>query len=347
MTRFSLALLTTAALIACSPVEPAQMGEALATVPTSTKTAHTDHSYFPVKRCMNIGNALEAEYEGAWGYTVRRQDLAAIATAGFDTIRLPVRWDLRTQTRPPYKIEQALFNRVDEVIAWANALGLGVILDVHHFETLSTDMTGETPRFLAIWKQIAEHYKDAPDTLYFELFNEPTADAGMGQTNALYAKALPIIRATNPTRPVIIGGNRWNSVDTLADVIFPDDPYLVATFHDYGPHAFTHQGAQWDPNPPPIGRGWGSRADKAELKETYDIARKFQARSGLPVFVGEFGVIDNVPIAKRAEWTKLRRQAMEREGYGWCAWDLVGRFASYDEEAEQWLPGMKDAFFGR
>ena len=331
------------ALIACNPVESAQLGDA----PLKPPATLTNQSYFPVKRCMNIGNALEAEYEGAWGYSVRRKDLAAIAQAGFDTIRLPVRWDLRTQSRAPYVIAPELFARVDEVIGWANSLGLGVVLDIHHFETLSTDMMRETPRFLAMWKQIAAHYKDAPDTLYFELFNEPTADADMAQTNALYAKALPLIRATNPTRPVIIGGNRWNAIDTLDDVAFPDDLYMVATFHDYGPHAFTHQGAQWDPNPPPIGRGWGSRADKDDLKETYDMARAFQNRTGLPVFVGEFGVIDNVPVKKRAQWTKLRRQAIEREGYSWCAWDLVGRFASYDKDKEQWLPGMLDAFFGR
>lgn len=301
--------------------------------------------YFPVKRCMNIGNALEAEHEGAWGYIIRKQELRAIAEAGFDTIRLPVRWDLNTQESPPYKIAPALFDRVDEVIGWAQGLGLGVVLDVHHYETLSTDMAAQTPRFLAIWDQIARHYKNASDTVYFELFNEPTDKADMSAANALYAKVLPIIRRSNPVRPVIMGGNRWNSVDTLSKVDFPNDPYLVATFHDYGPHAFTHQGAQWDPNPPPIGRTWGSRADKAELSETYDIARAFQAKTGLPVFVGEFGVIDNVPLKKRAEWTKTRRKTIEAEGYSWCAWDMVGRFAVYDKEKGRWLPGMKDAFF--
>lgn len=339
-----IAIMSCAALAACSPVEQAKTGDGA--VPQAA-AATASQSYFPVKRCMNIGNALEAEYEGAWGYTIRREELAAIASAGFDTIRLPVRWDLRMDTRPPYRVDPALFARVDEVIGWAQGLGLGVILDVHHYKALSTDMARETPRFLALWNQIARHYKGASDTVFFELFNEPTADAEMAQTNALYAKAVPIIRASNPKRPIIIGGNRWNGVDTMKDTVFPNDPYMVATFHDYGPHEFTHQGAQWDPNPPPIGRGWGSRADKAELKDTYNIARNFARQTGLPVFVGEFGVIDNVPLKTRVKWTKLRRQAMEAEGFGWCAWDLVGRFASYDIESGQWLPGMEDAFFGR
>jgi endoglucanase len=269
-----------------------------------------------------------------------------VAKAGFDTIRLPVRWDLQTQVQPPFKINAALFDRVDEVIGWAQGLGLGVILDVHHFETLSTDMTAQTPRFLAIWDQIARHYKDASGTVYFELFNEPTDKADMAQTNALYAKVLPVIRRSNPVRPVILGGNRWNSIDTLGDVNFPKDPYLVATFHDYGPHEFTHQGAEWDPNPPPIGRTWGRRADRVELKDTYDMARQFAVKTGMPVFVGEFGVIDNVPLAQRAKWTKIRREAMEAEGFGWCSWDLVARFASYDVKTGTWLPEMKDALLG-
>ena len=305
-----------------------------------------EQSYFPVKRCINIGNALEAEHEGAWGYIIRKQELRAIAEAGFDTIRLPVRWDLKAQNRRPYTIDPALFARVDEVIGWAQSLGLGVVLDVHHYETLSTDMQAQAPRFLAIWEQIARHYKDASSSVYFELFNEPTDKVDIQAANALYAKALPIIRRSNPVRPVILGGNRWNSIDTLSQVNFPDDPYLVATFHDYGPHPFTHQGAQWDPNPPPIGRTWGSRADKAELVQTYDLARAFQSKTAMPVFVGEFGVIDNVPVKKRAEWIKARRKAMEAEGFSWCVWDMVGRFSIYDKDKAQWLPGMKDALLG-
>ena len=97
---------------------------------------------------------------------------------------------------------------------------------------------------------------------------------------------------------------------------WPKDPYLVATFHDYGPHEFTHQGASWEETPPPLGRKWGNSEDKAELKETYDIAKAFQAKTGLPVFVGEFGVIDFVPTSE---------------------------FNHFDTETNRWLPGMQDA----
>ena len=48
----------------------------------------------PVDRCMNLGGALEAPNEGDWGYTIRAEDLETIKAAGFDTVRLPVRWDV-------------------------------------------------------------------------------------------------------------------------------------------------------------------------------------------------------------------------------------------------------------
>lgn len=335
-------------LAGCSGDAPSITVSDLDLVPVST-AVHPD--YFPVKRCVNIGNALEAENEGDWGYTIRRAELEAVAAAGFDTIRLPVRWDLKSGDRPPYRIEPALLARVDEIIDWAQDLGLRVVLDVHHYRSLSTDMARERPKFLALWAQIARHYKDAPvglepGALYFELFNEPTADADMDMTNRLYAEALRIIRQTNPTRAVMMGGNRWNSVDTLGDVDWPRDPYIVATFHDYGPHDFTHQGNNWEDSPPPVGRRWRGADDLSEFKDSYVQARAFQAKTGLPVFVGEFGVIDTVPLRQRVAWTKARRQAMEQSGFSWCAWDMVARFAVYDKDDGRWLPGMRDALLG-
>ncbi|MEZ5945457.1 MAG: hypothetical protein R3C04_01150 [Hyphomonas sp.] len=40
-----------------------------------TGPAVTVASPSPIQRCMNMGGALEAEWEGYWGYTVRREDL--------------------------------------------------------------------------------------------------------------------------------------------------------------------------------------------------------------------------------------------------------------------------------
>ena len=303
--------------------------------------------HFPVKRCINMGNALEADYEGEWGYTIREKDFHNIARAGFDTVRIPVRWDLKTAKYPPYAIEPALMQRVIDVVGQAQNAGLGVVLDVHHYRALMAEVNQkEAERFLAIWAQISQAFAAAPPTVYFELLNEPT-DADMGELNTLFAQALQIIRRTNPTRAVIMGGNGWNSIDTLGDVRFPRDPYLVATYHDYDPHNFTHQGASWDENPPPMGTTWGTRNDKAALAEIIGRASSFKARTGLPVFVGEFGVINTVPDNQRAQWIRAKRKAMEQAGLSWCVWDYSAAFNSYDMSSERWKPQILDALVGR
>ena len=307
---------------------------------------------FRVQRCMNMGNALEAENEGDWGYRITSRDLRAVAAAGFDTVRIPVRWDTHTAHRAPYAVDTSFMARIKNVVRDAQAAGLGVIIDVHHYENLMTRTDREEPRFLAIWDQIARAFADAPSNVYFEVLNEPTLEISNARINALYAKVLPIIRRTNPARKVIIGGNSWNSVESLSEVRWPlfankRDANLVATFHDYGPHEFTHQGAEWSEPVMPMGRRWGGKPDMVEMSNIYKIARKFKAKTGLPIFVGEFGVINKVPLAQRNQWVKARRKTIEANGFSWCAWDFSGAFKSYDTSARKWLPGTQDAFFGR
>jgi len=302
---------------------------------------------FNVKRCMNIGNALEAPNEGEWGYKIRARDFQTIKRAGFDTVRIPIRWDTHTAHRAPYKIDPPFMSRIQTVVSQAQSAGLGVIIDVHHYESLIQNPRRQEARFMAIWSQIADTFRNAPSNVYFEAINEPTREISMTEVNALYAKLVPLIRKTNPTRKIILGGNSWNSVDTLDAVKWPKDANLVATYHDYGPHEFTHQGAEWSEPVMPLGRKWGGRADEAELKDTFAIATAFKRRTGLPLFVGEFGVIDKVPQAERNQWTKMRRKRMEAAGISWCAWDMMGAFKTYDIATEQWRPGVLDALFSK
>ena len=298
---------------------------------------------FNVRRCINLGNALEAETEGAWGYTIQAKHLARIRAAGFDTVRLPVRWDLMTEARPPYRIKAAHMERVKQVVGQAQAQGLGVIIDVHHYTPLFENIDRELPRLVAIWNQIATVFKNAPDNVYFEPLNEPFPKGSAAQVNRAYQAVIPVIRRTNPTRKLILGGHGWSHEGTMKDVKYPRDPNIVATFHDYQPHEFTHQGNTWSDNPTPLGRKWGSRKDGAELAKVYATANDFARQSRLPILVGEFGVIDKVNDRERAEWIYHRRRQIEAQGYSWCVWDFAGAFSIYDTAREQWKPGMLEA----
>ena len=135
---------------------------------------------FPIRRGVNLGNALEAPDEGDWGYRIEPGHLAAIADAGFDGVRLPVRWDAHADASSPYGINDAFLDRVDQVVAAALLHGLKLQLNCHHYDALFAAPATETQRFLGIWRQIAEYFSATPPGLIFELLNEPNGDRARG-----------------------------------------------------------------------------------------------------------------------------------------------------------------------
>ena len=209
-------------------------------------------------RGMNLGGALEAPFEGDWGVTLEAAYFDTVADAGFDSVRVPVRWSSHAATSPPYGIDERFFERVDWVLDQAMRTGLAVVLNLHHYDELQADPAGHEARLLALWDQIAARYRDRPDSVVFELVNEPHGafDARPAAWNALAARTLETVRRTNPTRPVMIGPVGYNSIERLGELTLPDDPNLVASVHFYAPFGFTHQGASWLASPPPLGTRW-------------------------------------------------------------------------------------------
>jgi endoglucanase len=75
-------------------------------------------------------------------------------------------------SRPTRSI-QCVFKRVDWVIEQAVSRKLAAVINIHHYVDMEKDPVNNFPRLLALWKQIAVRYRDWPDNLFFELFNEP------------------------------------------------------------------------------------------------------------------------------------------------------------------------------
>ncbi|HNR00659.1 MAG TPA: cellulase family glycosylhydrolase, partial [Trueperaceae bacterium] len=116
----------------------------------------------PFGRGINFANALEAPNEGEWGVTLQQGYAEAVKSAGFQTVRLPIKWSAHAAADAPYAIDPAFLARVDEVVAWIVDRGMNVIVDFHHYDEIHVDPVGHAARWLGIWRQIAEHFQDAP-----------------------------------------------------------------------------------------------------------------------------------------------------------------------------------------
>jgi endoglucanase len=299
-----------------------------------------------MRRGVNLGNALEAPNEGEWGMVIQEEYFDLIREAGFDFVRLPVRWSAHVEEAEPYTISPAFFARVDQVVGWALERGLVVVLNVHHYAPQTSELTANPGRLLSIWRQIALHYQDAPPELVFELFNEPDNTISALEWNEIAAQTLAVVRESNPTREVVIGGVSWNSFDRLSLLRLPaDDPHLIATFHYYLPFEFTHQGAEWvEGSNAWLGQTWqGTPAQQRQIKNHFERVARWAEANHLPVLLGEFGAYSKADLDSRALWTAYVREQAEQYGFSWAYWEFGAGFGVYDRAARRWNQPLKEA----
>ena len=297
----------------------------------------------PLGKCVNMGNHLEPHNEGEWGRPIADDDFTIIKAAGFATVRLPVRFSAHAQAAAPYTIDAAFMARVHHVVDLATAAGLNIIIDLHNYDELFTDPDGNSARFAGLWKLVAADFAKAPTSVWFELSNEPHDKLTNKNLLAVFDPALAAIRLTNPTRPVIVGGEGYSGIGSLATLPMPADPYVVPTFHSYDPFMFTHQGATFIKPTPPLGRALGSAADVAELNRNLQAVRNFMTRTGRVPFMGEYGATDNpaVRVNDRITYYRMMTSAYASIGVQSCAWAYANTFKLRD--GNHWVPGLVEA----
>src|SRR5262249_1374372 len=187
-------------------------------------------------RGANLGTGLEAPPGQDWGAHYTPVDMRHIRAEGFDHARIPIGWHHYTGPGPAFRIKPEFFARVDQLVDAGLKNDLGVMINIHHFDDFTTDPMGLTPKFLAIWVQIAGHYAKAPEGLAFELLNEPKDAATTEVINPIFAEAVRRIRKIDPHRTIFVGPGRWNGVDELNRLRLPDDDQnLIVTVHSYDP----------------------------------------------------------------------------------------------------------------
>jgi endoglucanase len=310
-----------------------------------------------IGRGVNFGNMLEAPTEGAWGLTVTDDFIDKAATAGFVSVRLPVRWSNHAGVQPPYTIDPAFLTRVESVVDKLLAKTQVVVLNMHHYRQLDGDGldVGETAvaaaavdvRFVMLWEQIASRFRGRGSRLVFELYNEPHGRLNGEPWNVLAARTLGVVRKSNPDRIVVIGPTSWNSANDLRLLKLPNDANLVATVHNYAPFSFTHQGAEWVSPTLPIGVTCCSASQQAEMTGPLDVARAWSAAKRYPVFVGEFGAYSKGDSTSRVSFNRTMRNAMETRGMSWTYWEFAAGFGVYDPTKLEFRRGLLDSLLGQ
>lgn len=279
---------------------------------------------------INLGNTLEAPTEGEWAPAATSAVFDKYKSAGFASVRIPVRWDNHTAQTPPYTVEEAWLARVEEVIGWSVERNLVTIVNTHHemwLDGAGTAFDKLLPRLTAIWTQAAARFAHFNESLLvFEIFNEPhlmTAD----DLNKLNAAVLPVIRKSNPTRCVFFGGLQFmNPSWILANpdtLVFPNrsaDPYIGLEVHNYDPYDYA--------GPHPSIKSWGSDADKAQTQRWITELQTWSLKRQLAIIYGEFGVTHAQTAASgRVGWYSFHHKAALAAGFAILVWDDNGDFA--------------------
>jgi aryl-phospho-beta-D-glucosidase BglC (GH1 family) len=299
-------------------------------------------------RGINMGNSFEAPSETAWGNPWDPEYFKIMSDLGFSHVRLPVRWEPadRSMATSPFTINPDFLDRIQAVVDTALRYGLHIVFNMHHHEALYEDPAGQKDRFLSQWDQIANHFQDYPDSLLFEVLNEPHGNLTPELWNEYFADALTVIRNTNPTRMVLLGTAEYGGLGGVVHLQIPDDEYLILSVHYYNPFNFTHQGADWvgSQSEDWLGTEWlDTEADREAVTSDFAFALEYSETNSIPLHVGEFGAYEEADLDSRSRWTTFLARWFEEQELSWAYWEFSAGFGIYDPVTKQYLTPLVDA----
>ena len=283
-------------------------------------------------------------------------DFAVIKSWGADHVRVPVDYELLEEKDGAPREDG--YRRLERTVALCRGNGLHMILDLHKTAGFSFDANeGEAgffenavyqERFHRLWERIAARLGHNADMLSFELLNEVTEQSYGDTWNRIAAECIRRIRAIAPQVHILVGGYWHNSAVAVKDIDVPFDENIVYNFHCYEPLIFKHQGAYWMPSMDrafriPVTATFAEMA-KADREmgtlscagyEKYppettlgsDYFKAFMAEAaaaaeahGVPLYCGEYGVIDCASPEDTLAWYRMIHEAFEQYGIGRAAW---------------------------
>jgi endoglucanase len=320
---------------------------------------------FKIKRGTNIAHWLSQSKirgsERAVFFT--EKDIIFIDSVGFDHIRIPI--DEEQMWDETGKRNEDAFALLKNSLDWSRKAGLRVIVDLHilrshYFNAKEKPLwtkPEEQDKLIAFWKDLSGFMGGYPvGMVAYELMNEPVAD-DPEQWNSLVARTVDSIRQWEPARVLVIGSNRWQSVTTFDQLKIPEnDTNIILSYHFYEPMMLTHYGAGWTEykdltgdvnypgqimlqgNKPGYLRVYNRDTLENMMQKPFMVARRLK----LPLYCGEFGVIDNSPMDSKLAWYRDMVSIFEEHDVAYANWNYkAGSFGIVDREMKPVWPEVK------
>jgi endoglucanase len=304
----------------------------------------------------NLGNTLDTsdlhwleksapvyQFETAWGNPVTTIAMInAVKEAGFNAIRIPVSWAKAANRN--YVIRDAWMNRVKQVVNYAVSNDMYIILNTHHDEGIfkfhDSEMAESKRALQAIWKQIADNFKNYDEKLIFEGMNEPRTkgspaewNGGTGEErnnlnilNQLFVDTVRASGGNNHMRVLMVSTYAASSLAAAMNALtIPSDPQnsvnkIIVSIHAYEPYNFALNENS------PVNTWSGSRtSDTMPITERIDRAYDLFISKGIPVIMGEFGAVNKNNEEARAQWAEFYTSYAKSRGVKCFWWDNGGQ----------------------
>jgi len=296
----------------------------------------------------NLGNTLDAHSdpltglatETSWNQPLTTQAMmAGLKSSGIKTVRIPVTWHNHVDSA--FTVDTEWMERVKEVVDYAIAEDLYVIINMHHdneeeFYYPDEAHSGRSMEFVTrIWTQIALIFRNYDEHLIFEILNEPrlvgyTNEWGWSDSDGLHVEAaehiaameqsaLDAIRASgsnNSQRFVLITpyvASPYASFSSHFDI--PDDTAddkIIISVHAYTPYSFAMQ----DP-----GETDFILSHQGDIDYFMDGLNSKFVENGIPVIIGEYGATNKNNLSDRIEWFTYYCGKAASYGMSTILWD--------------------------
>ncbi len=185
-------------------------------------------------------------------------DYGRITNMNMNVVRFYLNYRIFEDDNKPYVYKSTGWEWLDKNIQWAKKYGVYIILNMHlpqgGFQSLGTgnalwDNLENQRRLKALWRAIADRYKNEPTIIGYDLLNEPNTSKSKDQWVNLAKELTKEIRKVDSNHIIIVErlnavNNNWSS-DSNMNFFLVDDFNVMYTFHFYSPIEYTHQFTGW------------------------------------------------------------------------------------------------------